>query len=448
MKTRKMKNGAASFYVIAFSTLILLIIVASFTALVIAQITRSSNDDLSQSAYDSALAGVEDAKLAYYNYQACLAQGATAERPSSINPNGGESLSCRVIVWLMEQSGVDGGEKELSDVGINSCDVVPIILGRKIDETGVKIKEAENVNNNMQQSYTCVKINTTLPNFRATVSEGNQIRVVQPKFSVASDNIVKMRISWGVGIDKATFVSSGTFPKNTTANPPAIAVALVQAGGAGEDEGFTMNDFNLYNGFGSNSTTNRGMVYLIPRKSTGFLEIGSDRLLKSNNKLADDAPVDVDCSHAAGSGYECSLDMTLPKPIGGKRSDDNFVVAVMSPYGNTADFQLEFFCDEGDTCSVKKVWSEELGESETGSKEQATLDGMQISIDSTGRANDLFRRVEARLEGADSFAMSLMGPLELVGDKNGSNAGSTLLKKDSAITCEYQFSPTAGNCGF
>ncbi len=77
VKKNKMsfKKGAASFYMVAFSTLILVIIVASFAAIIISAVIRASNDDLSQSAYDSALAGIEDAKLAYYNYRACIEQG-------------------------------------------------------------------------------------------------------------------------------------------------------------------------------------------------------------------------------------------------------------------------------------------------------------------------------------------------------------------------------------
>ena len=46
----KFKSGAASFYVVAFSTLILTIIAASFATAIVAEITRTANDDLSQSA--------------------------------------------------------------------------------------------------------------------------------------------------------------------------------------------------------------------------------------------------------------------------------------------------------------------------------------------------------------------------------------------------------------
>ena len=72
IKKSKFKKGAASFYIVAFSTLIMVILATSFATVVMSETTRTSNDDLSQSAYDSALAGVEDAKVAFFNYQNCI----------------------------------------------------------------------------------------------------------------------------------------------------------------------------------------------------------------------------------------------------------------------------------------------------------------------------------------------------------------------------------------
>ena len=72
---KRFKQGAASFYMVAITTLVLVIIATSFAAVIIAEIARTSNDDLAQSAYDAAMAGVEDARLAYYNYSNCIEKG-------------------------------------------------------------------------------------------------------------------------------------------------------------------------------------------------------------------------------------------------------------------------------------------------------------------------------------------------------------------------------------
>ena len=106
----KFKKGAASFYIVAFATLILMIIAVSFASIIISEMNRTSKDDLAQSAYDSALAGVEDAKLAFSNYKKCIANGATAKEPVSDAP-----LDCSAIVWYMEHP---------------DCGMVGKILGR------------------------------------------------------------------------------------------------------------------------------------------------------------------------------------------------------------------------------------------------------------------------------------------------------------------------------
>ena len=138
---KKFKEGAASFYIVAISTLILVIVAASFAAVIISEVTRTSNDDLAQSAYDAALAGVEDAKLAFYSYQSCLENG------SPIDASG---LSCDEIkTW------VESGQRE----GQYACDMVSVILGRKREgEGGEVLVQESNVNNDMQQAYTCVKL--------------------------------------------------------------------------------------------------------------------------------------------------------------------------------------------------------------------------------------------------------------------------------------------------
>ena len=70
---------------------------------------------------------------------------------------------------------------------------------------------------------------------------------------------------------------------------------------------------------------------------------------------------------------------------------------------------------------------------------RAKLDGVQVKVDSTGRANNLFRRVEAVLEGIDESSYPLFG-LELLDD--GNNSSNNLLEKPERVECEYTFSPT------
>ena len=69
------KKGMASLYVVLFATILFGVITLSFVRIIISEVIQSSNDDLSQSAYDSALVGVEDAKIAVNRYYQCLSRG-------------------------------------------------------------------------------------------------------------------------------------------------------------------------------------------------------------------------------------------------------------------------------------------------------------------------------------------------------------------------------------
>ena len=55
------RQGVASLYVVVFATILFGVITLSFTRIILSEVEQSSDDDLSQSAYDAALAGVEDA---------------------------------------------------------------------------------------------------------------------------------------------------------------------------------------------------------------------------------------------------------------------------------------------------------------------------------------------------------------------------------------------------
>jgi len=438
-KKIKFKKGAASFYIVAFSTLILLIVAASFASVIISEIERTSNNDLSQSAYDSAMAGIEDAKLAYYNYQNCVANGDTAATSTS------GALNCGTIMYYIE-------EPKAQD-----CDMVAKILGRGTGE--VEVSEST-VGNNMQQAYTCVKIQTILDRYESELSGSEQTRVIKTNFASDSganiaDKITKVKISWSE--DEGASYQFTNFANNAigfwqsayqpAATPPTISVAMLQTA-----ENFNLNDFDVTIG----STTDRGMVYLVPTGNRDIASqsvaggysgawtgsenyIGINGFLVSNSKIATNVPYAVYCN---GDGeYVCSTTIEVPRPVAdaaGKataRNQDTFIFVVSLPYGKpTTSFALEFFCDDGVACATTK--SEGGEEASKTEPSRAYLDSVQIKVDSTGRANDLYRRVEAWLESsADSSYLSIIGPLELMGN----NSGSAALEKNYVVKSEWNF---------
>ncbi|MBQ3470155.1 hypothetical protein IJH23_00340 [Candidatus Saccharibacteria bacterium] len=446
----KNKSGAAAFYVVAFSTLILTIVAIGFAAVIISEVTRSSNDDLSQSAYDSALAGIEDAKLAFYNYQSCLEKGIT----SSMDLSMGGDITCQDIIYWVEHS---DGSKDYN----KPCDMVAHILGRigkyesGDDAGGVIVEESSASGNNMAQAYTCVQIKTNLSDYRGSLSSDNTMRVVKVKLDgVAANNIDRVRVSWfendGLtdlkynNFNSSSEVNSGVTFRSITSTPPAsppmISVQLVQTGAS-----FNLASFDAV----SDGQTNRGTVFLVPTDSDNYAskskadnyigafnkELGENmvsaaQIVKSNDRTVKNLPYAVYCDPNGGTEFVCSALLSLPKPIGGERNDETFMFVVSVPYGQpNTDFALEFFCN-GESCGKSTIEAAELGDEKIS---QAMLSGVQINIDSTGRANDLYRRVEARLDSADANFPYPLYALQLLGDDDG----NSLLRKDLTTTIEY-----------
>lgn len=431
---KKFKEGAASFYIVAISTLILVIVAASFAAVIISEVTRTSNDDLAQSAYDAALAGVEDAKLAFYSYQSCL------ENDIPIDASG---LGCDKIKEWVEKGELDGYE---------SCDMVAVILGRKTedDKSEVLVQES-NVNNDMQQAYTCVKLSDAA-DYKTTLTAENPTKIMRAHFEDgdAAKSVQSVVVSWqrdtNVSQTKYSDLEKDGIFGAETPLPPVISLGLVQTAST-----FTLDSFDMTQG----DSTNRGTIYLVPADNPETSEVvdgkykvawngeanyvASNRyegFLKSNDKTAENLPYVVRC--ADGGEYACTATIALPEPVGGDRNNDTFMFVLSMPYADAStDVRLQFCSDAGGCYEVGK---EEVDGKEKSVTTEVPLDKVQIVIDSTGRANDLYRRVETRLEPADKAYPFPLYAIEVLGDSG------SLIDKNISPTCEWNFNATGPNC--
>ena len=434
-KIGKFRKGAASFYIVAISTLILVIVAASFAAVIISEVTRTSNDDLAQSAYDSALAGVEDAKLAYYNYRDCLEGGGTNcdEISRAINVANGR---------------VEG---ESAD-----CDMVADMLGRiKQEGEGVLVQEGE-VGNDMQQYYTCAILRTERNDVRGELNSNNPVKVIKAKFveDIEANDIGSIRVSWqpddGTTNTKSVdFGKTGIFGKETPI-PPVLSVGLVQTA-----RSFELNSFDMTQG----DTTNRGTLFLVPISddSTGFDvnekekynvvkdgRISKDGFLKSNNKVAKNLPYAVDCRDGSDAMYMCSVVIDLPEPVGGTRSNDTFMIVLSLPYADSStEVSLEYICKDSVNSKCLNASHVVATESNPEPTPVARTKDTQITIDSTGRANDLYRRVETILEPEDTAYPYPLYAIQVLGDDGD---GYSLIKNISP-TCEWNFGDATGPKG-
>ena len=406
----KKKSGVASFYIVTFSTLILMIIAASFATVIISEINRTSNDDLSQSAYDSALAGVEDAKVAFANYQRCLEKGAT-----SAKPNNDGVVSCGEIVYWMDEKKSD-------------CATVGHILGRIGEESEDEVLLGSTTTNtgstetSLNQAYTCVTIEKELNNYRSELTNASDTKIVGIRFTEEeAKKLNRVRLSWySIRPDspfKGTTIRNGQAvfePKADTGliAPPVLEFQFVQTA-----KNFTVNQL-ISHVKDNEQQTDRGTLYLVPKlneKNSAISNVSSKKVLESNNLQIKNTPFIVDCDKA-GRDYSCIVDIDLPQPIGGLRSEKTLLFALSLPYNQPeTDFSMEFFSCNGSNCG-----------------DPMSIHDTQIKIDSTGRANDLFRRVETRLESQDTtlpypyYAMQIL-----------SNDSDYTVSKDMIVTCEH-----------
>lgn len=384
-KTKHYPKGAASLYVVIFTTLLLGVITMSFIRIMLSESIQTSNNDLSQSAYDSALAGIEDAKVALLKYHECL--------------SGSLAVDCGDIIESMS-----GGEDT-----IKNCDIVRDILGRKAGashETIIQTDEADDTVN-MQQAYTCVLISEENRDYLSQLNSTYRTKIVPIRtLNGEIDNVASIRLKWYTGTNPLINLNNAVItddnlnkfnkvgyndsniayfsPKpddiNNPLAPPSISVQLIQAA----KEGFRLADFDTNQ---MTDRTNRGTLILQPSSRDRGVDYITNSDLKGFAASADRAinnPIPVDCDTDYGEWY-CAVTIELPGPFGSYHRDPGSVFLRLALlYGAPAtDFSIELLKADGTTF--------------------LPFVGVQAKIDSTGRANDLFRRIEARIELSDIY---------------------------------------------
>ena len=405
---KKFKSGATSIYVVVIATLLFSVITVSFIRIIVNEANRTTSDELAQSAYDSALAGVEDAKVALKKYYECASS---------------DSSECENIRSLFQESvrasRGDGGYED------NPCssDAVPKILGRNSSSSGtspdggeVLIQETKASSGNPStvqtvQAYTCVLLNDELADYRSELSSALTTRVIPIRTDGDSyKNVTGIQIAWYDEIDEKTYNfknDDGEFGAISSAEPtpPTISVQLIQTAPT-----YSLSDLDTSVG----NKTDRGTVFLVPsdnRNASTITHVGADTLTLSNDHATKNTPVLVDCKHNDygavrnnfSDEFACVANIAFPDPVGSTdrqstlidgvessiidRNKDTFFLVVSLPYGTPATkFSVKLCIDKDATCSKTTNFKE-----------------AQIAIDSTGRANDMYSRVEARVEFNDIY---------------------------------------------
>jgi hypothetical protein len=315
--------------------------------------------DLSQSAYDSAMAGVEDAKIALLKYYSCV------ESESN-------TTECNRIIDLVENH---GGE----------CNVVSDILGRAENNGDIFLETTSDGEANLNQAYTCVRVESSVPDYVSSVSSLDNAKLI-PLAAADIENISSITFEWflvqeneyilrelegdpdsNVGPGKS---NSKWFDIYAPTGPAIMQIELIQVGA-----NFKLSDFWKNSGL----TTNRGTLFLMPSSNgTNKIDNSARTGFAAANDKSFNNPVPIQCD---GTGeYMCRVEIAIPKVVGGHSRENGIMFLRVQPvYGDeTIDFRV--MMNNG----------------------ELLFDGVQAVVDSTGRADDLFRRIVARLELSDT----------------------------------------------
>lgn len=340
---RQAQNGAVSLFVVVFAALLMTVVTVGFVQLMVKDQQQATASDLSQSAYDSAQAGVEDAKRLLLALKAC-----------------GDSSSATCDQY--RQAIADGNCSTLADANIVS------------DTGGETLIEQDSGNDAiLDQAYTCVKIDPDTEDYTRPLQQNKSL--VVPLKSVGEFD--RIEISWftseDAGGNTVALNGAGQTPlppigdKWTSNMPSLLRAQLIQTG-----ESFQLYDFD---DTGDDNKSNANTLFLYP----GLIGSDTGDFLLNARRSATTAPTPVKCEPNFNSSvrYACKMTIALPAPKNGSLVNRGAYLRLSALY-NDAQIQLK------------------LRNSSTGN--YVDFKSVQPKVDATGRANDLFRRVEARVE--------------------------------------------------
>lgn len=342
--------GAVSLFVVVFSALLITIITVGFIGLMVRNQRQASDNDLSQSAYDSALAGVEDGKRVTLRYMECL--------------NDDTVTGCSDIMSLIENP------------DRQTCtNLVQDLYGVTLEDEEIKVKSANN--DDLNQAYTCLKININTPDYLGFLEkDGSKLIPL-----IGTDSYDKVKLDWFMPKDLETG-SLANIPAfevdneklmlasaNWTNIPSVMRAQLIQYSDTGS---FSLDQ--LDNNVGINSNTNT--LFLYPSSfATNSVDLMDDKRRDISSDILKQVSCEENFEANNASGYACTATLLLPDPIDGDKAS-RVAYLNLTAFYSQANFKVSLL-NGSDLVNFKAV---------------------QPEIDSNGRANDLFRRVKVRTE--------------------------------------------------
>ena len=377
MKSSKnFKKGGVSIFIVIVVGVLVSIMSASFLRLMFRDQEQASKLDLSQSAYDSAQAGVEDAKRFLRIFRsACGSSGTGSFEGVTYNCNAMRSAIQNESCYTLATAGIGNANGET-------------IIQTNSGSGGASSRDAD-----LNQAYTCVKIRMNTADFLGRTNDGAP-SVISLKGTTAFNRV---RIRWH---SRENMTNGNNIALDLLSNPsvrPRIdsqnwrnqnrpAILKAQFYGYVPHVGMSSSDMDTpYPDDGNGASE---MLFYPVNRTSASSSNESRMPTVRRNESSSQATTDYtftrcsDRMDANSNAYACETTVDIGRSV---RPSDVLYLR-LTPLMNDSNFKVELL--NGNTV--------------------VDFAGVQPKVDSTGRANTQLRRVESRIGFNDtSFPVPL-----------------------------------------
>ena len=305
----KQYRGATSIFVVVFTALLITVVTVSFARLMLREQQRASNTDLAQSAYDAALAGVEDAK-----------------RALAINPNA---------------------------PNLEVCNGIAPVINAPVENEGVRVGDPS-----LREWYSCVKVTRETVDYERKAS-ADEVILIPLK---ATNPIKSLQIQWFSKSDSSTVTFSGGSAANATipptldsdwdpTRPSVLEAQLIQPG-----SNFSLTDFDRA-ADGSGSSRRTHTLFLYPKQNwpDASLDLATaDVQLDPISKDSKMPPTPVRCTAITTGNFSCSAVIDLPDII---EANSDTAYLRITPRYNATTVNVQGLCGNDAGCRGAPLFS-------------------------------------------------------------------------------------------
>ena len=376
MKSNKnFKKGGVSIFIVIVVGVLVSIMSASFLRLMFRDQEQASKLDLSQSAYDSAQAGVEDAKRFLRIFRAACG-------PSGTGIFEGVTHNCNAMRSAIQNESC----YTLATAGIGNPN------GETIIQTTSGAGGASN-DASLNQAYTCVKLRMNTADFLGRTNDGSP-SVINLKGTTAFDRV---RIRWH---SRENMTNGNNIALDSLSNPSARPninaqnwrnqnrPAILKAQFYGYIPGVGRSSSSMDTPYPDDGNGASEMLFYPTNSISALSSNVSNMPTVRRNESSSQATTDytfTKCSDrmdANSNAYACETTVNIGRSV----SPDDVLYLRLTPLMNDSNFKVELL--NGNTI--------------------VDFAGVQPKVDSTGRANTQLRRVESRIGFNDtSFPVPL-----------------------------------------